>query len=358
MGTLQKAALLSKRNDVSALELYASQCATKMERLGVEVRQFKTEGGALKGDDLSAIKKFAPQCSFSFSALKLENEASLPGLLGAPHTVWFKDPGFFSAPFIDVEHLHFALTSRSDYLWFKQCGKERVLFLPYPSWTSEKIDSNTPRSFPVLAFPSERTSEEVRAEWQQKCTRLEVLILEGALNRFLENSSNLLLDMVSEAVGMSGMPVSAAQVVKIFDYLESYLSLLEKESLIKSVQKVTEVVEAPKLPFLEALEWMKRSKMVIAGTFGASISVEWIGAVLSGAYPLYCTNPFLEELFPGNGVERTALEPLSKIVKEFLIHEQKRMEKSALLHDQLERALSFDSFVKAIFSHMSAQVHK
>ena len=124
------------------------------------------------------------------------------------------------------------------------------------------------------------------------------------------------------------------------------------------VQEVAEVVHAPLLPLANTLEWMRRADLVIAGTFGSSVSVELEAAALSGAYPIFCTNPYLEELIPQWGVERNGWAAASRSIQQMLKNAPERSSQVAKLQKTILDNLSLDQFVNTVTSQMSSRLHK
>jgi hypothetical protein len=352
-----KVALFVRQARNSVFELYAKKCDEYFAAKGVQSRIFQTVQGALDAGALKELKQYAPQLTISFSAMDLHQEAALPGLLGAPHLVWFKDPGFFAVPFLKTEGLYFGVTNHADALWFEQCGSRNSFFLPYPALEEWKIIKEAPRDFPVLVFGSERTSFELKQEWENEFSRPEMMVLEGALNGYIDNLGSSLLEQVTESIRYSEIAMRGDMAIKIFDHLAAYITCWEKEQLVQAAQEVVEVVYAPLLPLPNMLEWMQRADVVIAGTFGSSISVELEAAALSGAYPIFCTNPFLEELFPQLGVERNGWARASNQIHELFANPEQRKTQVAQMQKTILNNLSLEQFIKTITSQMSSRLH-
>lgn len=349
MGSIQKVAFIVRQARKSAFELYAEKSAVLFRKSGTQVLILNAVSGMLPQESLQELKKFSPEFTFSFAAMELKEEAALPAFTGVPHLVWFKDPGFFAVPFLSVKNLHFALLDRSDALWFKQCGNESSLFLPFPALEEWKTSPFITRELPVVVFESERTAAEVKEEWERELGRIELMVLEGALNGYFDNPRSTLLDEMTASLRFSDVIVKADRTIAIFDYLSTYLAYWEKERLIEEAQKVTEVVIAPRLPLENMLEWMRRSQVVLVGTFGTSISMECEAAILSGAYPIYCRTPYLESLFPNLGVDRNEFFRVRTVLEE-----QKNISE---LQDRLLENLSLQEFVRSITSYMSDRLH-
>lgn len=349
MHSFRKVAFFVRQARYSVFELYAERCADLLRNDGVQVLILNAVSGILPQESLQELKKFSPEFTFSFAAMELKEEAALPAFSGVAHLVWFKDPGFFAVPFLSVKNLHFALLESADALWFKQCGNESSLFLPYPALEEWKTSPDFSRDIPVLAFESDRTSADVKEEWEKKLGRIEKIVLEGALNGYFDNPRSTLLDEMTASMRFSDVRISADHVTAIFDYLSTYLAYFEKECLIEEAQKVTEVVIAPRLPLPNMLEWMQRSKVVIAGTYGMSVSVELEAAILSGAYPIYCRTPYLESLFPKLGVDREAFSHVKTVLE--------GPKNVSELQERLLEHLSLREFVTTVTSYMSARLH-
>lgn len=353
MSGIHKVALIVRQSRASVFELYAKRCADLLRNEGVEVLNLNAVSGTLPQESLQELKRFSPEFTLSFAAMDLNEEAALPAFSGVPHLVWFKDPGFFAVPFLSVKNLHFALLDRADALWFKQCGNESAFFLPYPALEEWKTSPDFSRDIPVLAFESERTSVDVKKEWEGKLGRIEKIVLEGALNGYFDNPRSSLLDEMTASMRFSDIRISPDHLTAIFDFLSTYLACCEKERLIEEAQKVTEVVMAPRLPLPNTLEWMQQSQVVIAGTYGVSVSVELEASILSGAYPIYTRNPYLEALFPNAGVDRSEYSEVGSQLKSAF-----EDGKVSLLQDKLLEHLSLREFVKTITSYMSGRLHR
>ncbi len=358
MEPFDKVALFVRQARNSVFELYAKKCDEYFAAKGVQSRIFQTVQGALDAGALKELKQYAPKLTISFSAMDLDQEAALPGLLGVPHLVWFKDPGFFAVPFLKTEGLYFGVTDRSDALWFKQCGSANSFFLPYPALEEWRAVEAGPKDYSVLVFGSDQTSFELKQEWENGFSRPEMMVLEGALNGYIDNPGTSLLEQVTESIRYSEIAMRGDMAIKILDHLAAYLACWEKEMLVQAVQEVAEAVHAPLLPLANTLEWMRRADLVIAGTFGSSISVELEAAALSGAYPIFCTNPYLEELIPQWGVERNGWAAASRSIQQMLKKAPERSSQVAKLQKSILDNLSLDHFVNTVTSQMSSRLHK
>lgn len=343
------------------LHYFTVQLSAALRRSGVKCRVLEAQRDNPK-QFLEMLFKDNPECTLSFNGLLPDNEGNFfCDLIRIPHVACLMDPPHH---FVALTHSAYSIITTNDwdaYDFFEGLNFRQVLFMA-PGVDVNLINKplslqEKEREYDILVLSTFIDVEAIRDGWKKNHNKSLYSALEDAAENILGDQSISVAQAFAEALDRQmsksqDFDPHAIDVLSAFDQLERYVNGIDRMGLVEAVncakvhlfgvgshqwkkqmgKKGEHVIAHDPVNFEEALELMKRSKILLSSTAalknGAHERV--LSGIACGSYVLSNENLYMKENFQhGEGVSfyrPRHWEEANNQVEKLLKNEKKRWE--------------------------------
>jgi glycosyltransferase involved in cell wall biosynthesis len=381
----------SVSNQYGVIDHFTAELNNAFNRQGVISKIIEAKRDDPKGF-LQQILNDPPDCTLSFNGLLPdENGNFLSDMIKIPHVAYLTDAPNHYFPMLKSSYTILSCIDRNFAQVFKDFKFPYVLFNPHAVDKSLAPSLSEPPVYDLLLLNSFIDFELVRAKWADKYS--------PALSQVLEEAAELTLDDLSipymqAFIQTLDRHLRAGKVIEprllnydmIFDDLEAYLGGKARVELVQSIEDATihivgsdskgwkkyvghqsNVKLLPAVPFTEALELMKKTKILLNCTpeIKQGLHERILSGLVSGAAVLSLQTPYLNEQFT-DGEDLLMYAPrawneLNEKIRLYLTNDDKRnhlvgkgREKVLKNHTWDQRALSLMKELPPMISQIKA----
>lgn len=317
--------LPSIRSQYGVLNHFVEELSLAFMRLGVDSRVLTIDRQNFNGF-IEEIRRDPPDCTLSFNGLLPdENGIFLADILKIPHVAFVVDsPNNFISLLKSPWNIIASVDSHFCEV-FREMGFSDVLYMPHAASSALRPLETPEPLYDILMLNSFLDHEIEREKWIKCYPAALVDVLDEAAALTIENRELPYLQAFLETMNrhrQSGKEIdpAAIDIPELLQSLEAYIGAKSRTMLLQSIDGVpvhlfgstagdttwkkylphdTQVVTHPPLPFLEAIEHMKRAKIVINCTpeikYGGHERI--FNAMVNGAAVLALETPFMHENF-------------------------------------------------------------
>lgn len=341
------------------LHHFTIELAEALKRQGVKCRILEAER-TNPGPFLEKLFGDPPQCTLSFNGLLPDEEGHFfCEMIKIPHVACLVDT---PNQFVSLARSRYSIVTCSDKIdcdFFKGLNQNNAIFMPhgFDQHLISPIDNERSREVAVLA--SFIDHEQIQKSWQKKYPKLLGQAIEEAAEHALSEPNTSYVQALVNAVNRQtnqpgGVQPKDIDFISVLDDLVMYMKGKDRLELVKSIKdarvdvygsspqgvrtwkeaignKHPNITCHPSIPFQEALEVMKDSKIVLNSypwvKYGAHERL--FTTIACGAQPITTENTFLKETFTdGKDIafyRYGKLDKVNDLVNSYLKDEKKRV---------------------------------
>lgn len=356
---LKKICLLTNYNLYESKRYFTEKLADALHRKNIETKIIDAREGALGADTISAIQRFAPDITASFNSLDpIAEKRFLWDFLEIPHVSFLVDPVFYSTFLVESPYSIITCVDRSDLAVLESSNFKSAFFWPHAVERELAFESNTERPLDVVFLGSCYDYESLRVSWQQRNPESINKVLDDAIDLVFSHEHISLAQALVQAWNASGNQPGGVDFMTLYYYLDNYTRGKDRVELIRSITDVPvhvfgelspdnavgilgwapylaaqkNVTVHPSVPFKEALQIMKQSKIVLNsmpffrdGTHERIFSALACGGLCITSESIYLRDHFRD----GEGVvfySSKHRKDVNPFINDILKHEHKRQE--------------------------------
>jgi spore maturation protein CgeB len=365
----------------SVLHYFSDKLHEALCRGGIESR-------ILHGEDrYKVVESNPPDFTICFNgAATLEDDRFLCDYVQVPHVSWLVDPFFRFYNLMNSSQMIIACDDRVSCSTMQGLGFRRSLFLPHAVERDLDYDSSKERIYDVVMLATYIDSEALRKKWKRRFPKKILTAMDETIENVLANPNVSFIQTLMQAL----YPFWQGDKNRLFDLfnqeifseVELYLKGKDRLDLIHALKddhtihlfggsfnsergwencfdQKKQVVVHSALSYIEALEVMKQSKIVlnscIKNVYGAHERI--FAALACGAVSVTNDNPFMKEHFlSGKEIilyNRSDFAKTSKAVAELLSDEEKRRQMAARGRSTVMAEHTWDNRVAVLLEAIS-----
>lgn len=305
-----------------ALHYMTEKFGEALTRQGIECRVFDSRSAKDPQAMIDSIRSHKPDVTLSFNGLLPDKNGNFfCDLLRIPHVACLVDSPvhFFSL----VQSPLSIITCMDRFFcdFFRSFDFKNVAFLPHGADSALKTDPAEERPYDIVLLSTYLDPEEIKLRWKRKYNPTLCAVLEEAAEVTLSDQTTSFIQAFTHALNHPVLEKTLDPRVLNFESLladlEDYIRAKDRLELIKGIRsghlhifgegnwkKITSKlntkvsVHSP-LPFVEALEVMKKSKVVLnsSPTVKNGDHIRALSAMACGAVCLTSENPYMTEHF-------------------------------------------------------------
>lgn len=342
------------------LHHFTVELAEAIKRQGVKCRILEAQRDNPK-PFLDKLFDNPPNCTLSFNGLLPDEEGRFfCEMIKIPHVACLVDtPNHF----VSLARSPYSIVTCSDKIdcdFFRGLHQNNVIFMPhgFDQHLISPIDNERPREVTMLS--SFIDDEHLRKSWAQKYPKSLCVAIEEAAEHALSESNisyvQAFVDAINRQLNKPGsVNPKDIDFIETLDDLVMYMKGKDRISLVKSIKdakvdiygstdegsrgwkeclgnKHPNITCHPSIPFQQALEVMKESKIVLNSypwvKYGAHERL--FSGIACGALPITTENAFLKETFTdGKDIafyRYGKLDQVNDLVNQYLKDENKRVQ--------------------------------
>ena len=307
-------------NSYRVLHYITEMIAEALVQKGVKTRLFDSRIASDPLKFTGMVLSDRPDCTISINGLLPDaNGTFLCDLLGIPHVaILHKTPqNFFS---LVKSPLTVMCCADQFYVRFlKLFGDTHVMFLPNAADGKIVLPEPSERPIDVLMLGSYMDPEKIRKQWAEKYSSDLCQVLDESADLTLSRAQISYIEALCECmkvpVAQGRIDPKSVNYQEVFNDLEAYIRALDKLETLHAIQGVdihvygegdwagfasktkANIIPHDPIPFIEAIEVMKQSKIVLNSTpqlkYGGH--ERFYTAYMCGALPISAQTPFLEQ---------------------------------------------------------------
>jgi glycosyltransferase involved in cell wall biosynthesis len=359
--------LLPSSSQYSVIHHFANKLSEAFVRQGAKCR-------LLSGDErIFATLNNRPDFTIGFNgALKMEDGSLFCDQINVPHVSCLVDPPFRFLELTKSPNIIIACDDQEGCALLINRGFERTVFMPHAVEPELAFDPKIERIYDIVFLGTCIDAEKWKKQWKKRFSPQIVHLMEEAANVCLEDDVTSFMSVllkhldpveyqeVFEAVELYVKGVDRLDLLRSFpdSTVHVFGTGMEKDSWKKIFKKDANMVIHPPVMYDEALEVMKRSKVVlnssIKNKFGAHERV--FSAAACGAIVVTNDNPWIREHFRDGKelllYDRHSFKELGRRVKELLENERKRRTMAAAGRRCVMKGHTWDHRVKQLLQEI------
>ena len=384
---VQRVCLLVNYNLYESKRYFTQKLAEAMLRRGIDTKIIDAREGVLGADTIMSIRRFAPDLTCSFnSLLPLSEHKYLWDYLETPHISFLVDPAFYSTNLTESPYSIITCVDRFDTLVFYESGFKNVFFWPHAVEAELNFDEKQSRPYDVVMLGSCYDYESLRASWLQQNPERINKVLDQTIEMVFSDITISLAQALVSAWSDSGMSPKGVDFLFLYYYLDNYTRGRDRVELIRSIKNAKvhifgelstdnavgvlgwsqylgsqgNVTVHPSVPFAEALDIMKKSKIVLNSMpFFRNGTHERIFAGLAcGALPITSESLYLRENFQDGKelfyYQSNRLDVVNDKIEDLLSHEDRRKDIVRAGRAKVMREHTWDQRVDQLLQEMPA----
>lgn len=359
---LKKICLLTNYNLYESKRYFTEKLAEALERKNIKTKIIDAREGTLGADIIGAIQRFAPDITASFNSLDpIAEKKYLCDFLETPHISFLVDPVFYSTFLVESPYSIVTCVDRNDLAAIRSNGFPNAFFWPHAVERELAAPRNAERPFDVVFLGSCYDYESLRVSWQQRNSAAFNQVLDDAIDIVFSHEHISLAQALVQAWNASGNSPEGVDFMALYYYLDNYTRGKDRVELIRSIKDIPvhvfgelspdnavgilgwapylaaqkNVTIHPSVPFNEALQIMKQSKIVLNSMpfFRDGTHERIFTALACGCLSVTSESIYLREHFrDGEGIVFYSAKHRSDVnafINDILKHEHKREEAAA-----------------------------
>lgn len=371
-------------------EHFTREFAKALEGCGVQCKLLQSQRENPK-PFLDVLFQDPPDCTLSFNGLLPDEEGRfLSDLIQIPHVACLVDaPSHFFA----LTKSKFTIINCVDRYFcdfFRGFNLKNVIFLPHGVESSLHASPEQERSVDILLIASCIDYETIRDSWKDKYSPELRKALEQAVEVTLFDPDTSFIqafvDAIDSQIGQ-GKDIDPRKInfQEVLDELETYVRGKDRVDLIRSIQGLNvQIVGGKKskgvwnkylgarhphikvqdaVPFEEALEWMKKSKIVLNSTphIKNGTHERILSAISCGALVLTSESRYMRETFvEGSDIlfyQSPNLSRVTEKLQSILKDERKRCSMVEMAQRNVQENHTWDRRARDFISHLEPILH-
>lgn len=374
------------------LHHFTVELAEAIKRQGIKCRVLEAERYNPK-PFLEKLFGNPPDCTLSFNGLLPDDEGRFfCEMIQIPHVACLVD---IPNHFVSLARSPLTIITCSDKIdcdFFKGLNQNNVLFMPhgFDQHLISPIDNERPHEVTMLS--SFIDDEHLRQSWKQKYPKPICLALEEAAEQALAQSDVSYIQAFVEAINRQmskpgGVSPKDIDFIETLDDLVMYIRGKDRISLVKSIKdakvdiygstdegtrgwkecigsKHPNITCHPAVPFQQALDIMKESKIVLNSypSVKHGAHERLFSGIACGALPITTENTFLKETFTDgkdiNFYRYGKLDRVNGLVNEYLKDEKKRIHSVEKAQKVILKHHTWDIRVKELLKELNPMLEK
>lgn len=359
--------LLPSSSQYSVLHHFANKLYEAFVRQGAKCR-------LLSGDErIFATLNNRPDFTIGFNgALKMEDGSLFCDQINVPHISCLVDPPFRFLELTKSQNIVIACDDQEGCALLINRGFERTVFMPHAVEPELTFDPKIERIYDIVFLGTCMDAEKWKKQWKKRFSPQIVHLMEEASSACLQDDVTSFMSIllthldpveyqeVYEAVEIYVKGVDRLDLLRSFpdSMVHVFGAGMEKDSWKKIFKKNGNMVIHPPVTYDEALEVMKRSKVVlnssIKNKFGAHERV--FSAAACGACVVTNDNPWMREHFRDGKelllYDRHSFKEIGRRAKELLEDEHKRYAMAAAGRKCVMKGHTWDHRVKHLLQEI------
>ena len=339
---LQFSSKVDQPSQYGVLPYFTKKFHEALLELGIDSRLWVVNKDEPK-DFFKELQEDPPLCTLSFNYC-------IKGEKGIPHVNVLVDAPYYFFDQMSLENIIWTCTDRIDAGIYGKLGFDNIFFLPH---ATEKIDlSSDKKKYDVVMLASNIDYEEIRKQWDEQYSDglLEVMLNSVAM---MQKSPALpsyqaFVDAL-DAYQLNGGGIGEISLTHIFHQIDLYIRGLDRVELVRSIKNARvdifgsakngigwkkyinqpNVIIHEDIPFTEALEVMKQSRVVLNScpTIRDGAHERVFTALAGGALVVSSESRYLREQFPPGSIiyyEGSAKAHIGPLIDDYLSNPRER----------------------------------
>lgn len=373
-------------NQYGVIDAFLEGLAEALNRHGVRAR-ILTANYHDPASFIDQILADAPDCTLSFNGLLPDSQGRfLADLIKIPHVAFLTDAPNHFFPIIRSQYTILSCVDQNFCYFFHQFRLPNVMFLPH-AVNRSLVSSDQPREYEVLMLASFIDCDEIRNEWKKKYGPALTQVLEEAAEKTLTERDTPYLRAFVETLDHHqrlGADINPKQIdyESILNDLEGYIVGKSRLDVLRAIRDVpvhlfgrnenggwqkylknhSNIHIHPEVPYKEALELMKKAKIVINITPQIKLGTHEriLSGLMSGAAVLTLTTPFMVEHFE-EGKDIAFFGPqnwdeMNRKIQFYLNDEYQRQELAKKGREKVLQFHTWDQRVQTLLSELPAML--
>jgi len=312
-------------NSYKVLHYITEMIAEALVEQGVKTRLFDSRIASDPMKFTGMVLADRPDCTLSIDGLLPDSQGNfLCDILGIPHVaILHKTPqNFFQM--VKSPYTIMCCADQFYVRFLKLFGDTHVLFLPNAADGKIVLPTPSERPYDVVMFASYLNYEEVRQLWIEKYSSDLCQVLDESADLTLSRPQISYIEALCECmkvpVAQGRIDPRSVNYQEVFNDLEDYIRALDKLKILHAIEGVdvhvygegdwsgfasrakTRIIPHDSVPFIEAIEVMKQTKIVLNSTpqlkYGGH--ERFYTAYMCGALPITAQTPFIEQDYVTN----------------------------------------------------------
>ena len=356
-----KIRLLSCHNQYQSKRHFTKKFAEALERAGIEARIFSWPYGKVPDDIVAQIGVEKPDLTCSFHPLPKQYDGKyFWDHLKIPHWSILVDPAFYDLELIESPLSIISCVDRSDCELLRSYNFKNTFFFPHAIERESILDleNSEERPYDVVLLGTCYDPDHLREYWKNTFSSEVSQALDDAVEIVLSDNKTSFLRALIQSLALNGINPSEVPFDLLASYVDSYSRGLDRVQLIRSIKDVqvhviggkcsreehevadwhyylgkqSNVTIHPSVPYPEALEIMRKSKICLNSMpfFKDGTHERIFAALACGALPLTSDNIYLREAFSEDEdilfYQFTDLDQVNDKISSYIQDEAKRLQ--------------------------------
>jgi len=330
-----------------------------LDRAGIETSILSWDTGGVPESVVKEVVRQKPDLTCSFHPLPKQHDGHyFWDTLQIHHWSILVDPAFYDLELMSSRYSIISCVDRSDCDFLRSYHFQTTFFFPHAVERELIINADdlSKRPYDVILLGTCYDPDNLRAFWMKNFSSEISAALDEAVEMVLSDNKTTFFRALLQSLALNGIDSKEVPFDQLAYYVDSYSRGIERLQLIRSIKdaqvhvfggkcwreeqpiedwsyylsKQKNVTLHPSVPFSEALEMMKRSKICLNSMpFFKNGTHERVFASLAcGALPLTGDNVYMREIFTEDEdllfYQFTALDQVNDKIQSYLANDAKR----------------------------------
>lgn len=274
-------------NQYDVIHSFRKSFCKSLEKKGIRITFQDYTWDGIRG----LISQDPPDCTFAFNGIrKIEGKRFLADILEIPHVAWLVDASYYFSELPESNYNIIFCPDQKSADQMRKWGSNHAFFLPHAFDQDELFNPEEERPYPFTFLASLFDYLEIEEKWKRELPEKLKNGLMAAADEFLSSYDLSVIDIfekVFQEYTSTFSPKSKLELLKSFD---QYIRGKDRISLLKALQGIPlhifgeslsksgrtwldflDVEEGayifhPEVNFPQAIEIMKKSKVIISNT--------------------------------------------------------------------------------------------
>ncbi|NGX58070.1 MAG: hypothetical protein K940chlam3_00971 [Chlamydiae bacterium] len=307
-------------NSYKVLHYITEMIAAALVKQGIQTRLFDSKIASDPMKFIGMVLSDKPDCTFSINGLLPDAEGNfLCDMLGVPHVAYLLNSPQYFFSMVKSPNTIMCCVDQFHVRFLKLFGDTHVLFLPNAAEAGIEYDPAEKRSYDAVMLASYLDPDEARKKWPEKYSSDICQVLDEAAEMTLSRSQISFIEAFSECmkspVAQKRVDPKDVNYQEVFNDLEDYIRGQDRLEILHAIKDVeihvfgegdwegftsktkSKIIPHGSVPFLEVLDIMKQSKVVLNSTpqlkYGGH--ERFYSSYMCGALPITAQYPFIEQ---------------------------------------------------------------